>query len=134
MDRVGMDQVSNFKAKDSKDSIDSKDPHNPSNFEIYQISHRKQNYYTPFEEFSQEESDLILKDLLDSQQVGGKFKLLSCDISPMKSYLGHEIIDKIDKFKAKRFNMKIKAMMDLPKKNKYMYKEDLTYEEYFNVS
>lgn len=95
------------------------------------LNWRDRVWYNPFEGLDEDEKKLLINEILNIQQVDGDFKIKSCDIKEAKSVFGNQVYEKVNDWKAKKFNVNIKSSLKIfnKKKPKMLW---LTKDNYFN--
>jgi GPCR-chaperone len=99
---------------------------------IFQANWKKNTYFNPFEEFDESEKELIIKDIMNSHRIHGEFKLKNCIINEsVGGWSKKPIIEKINGWNAKKYEVSLTAFVNLHNKEKFFY-EDFIKEDYFD--
>ena len=99
---------------------------------IVQANWKKNIYFNPHEDFEEEEKNLIREDIMANRRIHGEFKLKNCVISEsLSGWSKKPVIEKINGWNAKKYEVSISAFVDLHNKEKFFY-EDFVKDEYFN--
>lgn len=100
----------------AENSQDNKPP------SVFQINHKDQTYFNPFEPFDEEEKKIIVKDILNCNRIDGEFKLKNCSVSESQTYFSKKpVIEKINKIVAQKYEVNIAASVSLNNKEKFQY-------------
>lgn len=104
---------------------------NSENTEIQLANWEKKTFFDPFEDFDEEEKKLVISEIMNHNRINGEFKIKNCQISPSLSWTRNPIIEKIDQWNAKKYEVNITAFVNLHSKEKIVY-EKLTFDNYFD--
>jgi hypothetical protein len=97
---------------------------------VYHINHKTGHYYSPNEDIEEDEKALIVDDIMNCNRLDGDFKLKKCEIAESKSsWSGKPIEEKINGWKAQKYEVNVTAFVNLHNKEKFEY---TNIDEYFN--
>ncbi len=99
--------------------------------EIFKLINDDKSYFNPFEPFDDDEKILIINDVLNQHQIKGEFKINYCNIIESKSLLGNLQYEKIEGWRAKKYDVEINTSVKILNRFKYEFKS-LDKISYFN--
>ncbi len=141
IEKVPLVDNKNKKDSDNKiiEDIDNKNYYLYRNLEkenessIIRVNWKTNTYFNPFEEFEENEKQLIIKDIMNCHRIHGEFKLKDCIINESLGSWGKKpIFEKINGWNAKKYEVSLTAFVNLHNKEKFVY-ENFDKENYFNL-
>lgn len=100
--------------------------------DVVQSDWDKKTFFNPFEEFEEDEKNLILDEIMNHNRINGEFKIKNCQISEsLSSWTKKPVYEKINGWNAKKYEVNITAFVNLHSKEKIFY-ENLNFENYFD--
>jgi len=94
-----------------------------NSYEMLVINWESKEIYDPFENLDDEEKHLIMTDIFDIQRVNTDFKIKSCTINETKSLFGNPVFEKVNDWKAKKYNIVVNSSLKIQNKERSEYYE-----------